>query len=91
MFFHNMTFQIMFGLGNVIAMTTVVWTSRNLSEISIRVMFCFDMNFPPMPEVIRLPNAQAALVAEVASQSQQTTLLASCPYTAMMCHLPLQQ
>ena len=66
MFFHNMTIQIMFALGNVIAMTTVVWTSRNLSEISIRVMFCFNMNFPHKPEVIRLPNAQAALVAEVA-------------------------
>ena len=85
MFFHNMTFQIMFGLDNVIAMTTVVWTSRNFSEISIRVMFCLNMNFPHMPEVIRLPNAQAALVAEVASQSPQTTLLASCPYTAMTC------
>ena len=81
MFFHNMTFQIMFALGYVIAMTTVVWTSRNLSEISIsiRVMFCFNMNFPHMLEVIRLPNAQAALVTEVASQSPQTTLLASCP------------
>ena len=85
MFFHNMTFQIMFGLGNVIAMTTVVWTSRNLSEISIRVMFCFNMNFPHMPEVICFPNAGAALVAEVASQSPQATLLASCPCTAMMC------
>ena len=86
-----MTFQIMFGLGNVIAMTTVVWTSRNLSEISIRVMFCLNMNFPHMPEVIRLPNAQASLVAEVASQSPQTTLLASCSYTVMTCHLSLQQ
>ena len=38
-----------------------------------------------MPEVICFPNAQAALVAEVASESPQTTLLASCPYTAMMC------
>ena len=69
MFFHSMTFQIMFVLGNVIAMTTVVWTSRNVSEISIRDMFCFNMNFPHMPEVTCFPNAQAALVAEVASQA----------------------
>ena len=86
MFFHNMTFHIMFALGNVNAMTTVVWTRRNLSEISIRVMFCFNMNFPQyMPEVICFSNARAALVAEVASQSPQATLLASCPCTAMMC------
>ena len=73
-----MTFQIMFALGNLIAITTVVWTSRNLSEISIRFMFCFNMNFPNyMPEVICFPNACAALVAEIASQSPQATLLAS--------------
>ena len=64
-----MTFQVMFALGNVIAMTTFVWTSQNLSEISIRVMFSFNMKSPHyMPEVICFLNARVALVAEVASQ-----------------------
>ena len=49
-------------------------------------MFYFNMNFPHyMPKVICFPNACAALVAEIASQSPQATLLASCPCTAMMC------
>ena len=52
MFFHTMTFQIVFALGIVITMTKVVWTSRNLSEISIRVMLCFNMNKPHYLESI---------------------------------------
>ena len=48
--FHNMSFEIMFPLGVVATMTTIVWTCRNTNKIS--VIFRYIMNITHMSGVV---------------------------------------
>jgi len=70
----------MFALDNVISMTTVAWTSRNLGQYLSHLFFLIRT-----PSICRnFLNPRAALVAEVASQSPQATTT-SWPFKAMKC------